>query len=149
MAANSRGPGLAWPRQGAEEVAVGVSVEELLDLLAILRQLRLRQPEHPAQAQGQLAFGLDPGERAPELSGTGEARQGFGGLFAGESMFHRVDNASKVALYHLVQHLRARGFVLFDIQVLTPVTELLGAVTIPRQAYLRRLAQAVKLPVTF
>jgi len=73
----------------------------------------------------------------------------IGGLFAGESMFHRVDNASKVALYHLVQHLRARGFVLFDIQVLTPVTELLGAVTIPRQAYLRRLAHAIKLPATF
>lgn len=73
----------------------------------------------------------------------------IGGLFAGESMFHRADNASKVALYHLVQHLRARGFVLFDIQVLTPVTELLGAVTIPREHYLRRLAQAIKLPVAF
>jgi leucyl/phenylalanyl-tRNA--protein transferase len=73
----------------------------------------------------------------------------IGGLFAGESMFHRADNASKVALHHLVQHLRARGFVLFDIQVPTPVTELLGAVTIPREDYLRRLAQAIKLPVTF
>jgi leucyl/phenylalanyl-tRNA--protein transferase len=73
----------------------------------------------------------------------------IGGFFAGESMFHRADHASKVALYHLVQRLRDRGFVLFDIQVLTPVTELLGAVAIPRSDYLGRLAQAIKLPVTF
>ena len=39
----------------------------------------------------------------------------IGGLFAGESMFHRADNASKVVLCHLVEHLRTRGFVLFDI----------------------------------
>jgi leucyl/phenylalanyl-tRNA--protein transferase len=73
----------------------------------------------------------------------------IGGFFAGESMFHKADSASKVALYHLAEHLRARGFVLFDIQVVTPVTELLGAVTIPRKHYLRRLAQALKLPVSF
>ena len=71
----------------------------------------------------------------------------IGGCFAGESMFHRVSNASKVALYHLVQHLRQRGFVLFDIQMLTPVTEALGATTIPRNLYLKRLAAAVDLPV--
>src|SRR3954468_22036932 len=36
----------------------------------------------------------------------------IGGYFAGESMFHRVSNASKAALYFLVRHLRARGFTL-------------------------------------
>src|SRR5215510_3639643 len=46
----------------------------------------------------------------------------IGGFFAGESMFHRVSNASKVALFHLVEHLRSRGFSLFDIQMLTPIT---------------------------
>jgi leucyl/phenylalanyl-tRNA--protein transferase len=66
-----------------------------------------------------------------------------GGLFAGESMFHRVPNASKVALFHLVRHLRERGFVLFDVQMLTPITSQLGAVTIEREDYLRRLAMAV------
>ncbi len=66
-----------------------------------------------------------------------------GGFFAGESMFHRVSNASKVALFHLVEHLRAREFVLFDIQVMTPITKRLGGVNIPRQEYLRRLAEAV------
>jgi leucyl/phenylalanyl-tRNA--protein transferase len=67
----------------------------------------------------------------------------IGGFFAGESMFHRAPNASKVAVCHLVEHLRARGFRLFDIQMLTPVTAQLGGVTIPRREYLKRLAGAV------
>lgn len=73
----------------------------------------------------------------------------IGGFFAGESMFHRAPNASKVALYHLVQHLRHRGFELFDIQMVTPVTRLLGAVEIPRTEYLRRLKKAIALDRTF
>jgi leucyl/phenylalanyl-tRNA--protein transferase len=72
-----------------------------------------------------------------------------GGLFAGESMFHRASNASKVALFHLIEHLRRQGFVLFDIQMLTPITTQLGGVTIPRKEYLRRLAQAVEKPASF
>src|SRR5664279_1808096 len=40
----------------------------------------------------------------------------IGGFFAGESMFHRVTDASKVALFHLIEHLRQQGFELFDIQ---------------------------------
>jgi leucyl/phenylalanyl-tRNA--protein transferase len=72
-----------------------------------------------------------------------------GGLFAGESMFHRESNASKVALFHLVGHLRKRDFALFDIQMPTPATRQLGAVVIPRDDYLRRLALAVKLERTF
>jgi len=67
----------------------------------------------------------------------------LGGLFAGESMFHTVSNASKVALYHLVEHLRCRKFGLFDIQMLTPITAQLGGVAIRRKEYLRRLAGAV------
>ena len=73
----------------------------------------------------------------------------IGGLFAGESMFHRVNNASKVALYHLVEHLRRRGFTLFDIQMVTPATKSLGAIEIPRREYLRRLAAAVKMKCLF
>jgi leucyl/phenylalanyl-tRNA---protein transferase len=72
-----------------------------------------------------------------------------GGLFAGESMFHRADNASKVALAHLIAHLRERGFALFDIQMVTPATDALGAVEIPRAEYLRRLADAVNLKCEF
>jgi leucyl/phenylalanyl-tRNA---protein transferase len=73
----------------------------------------------------------------------------IGGFFAGESMFHRVSNASKVALFHLVEHLRRQGFALFDIQMLTPVTEQLGGVTIRREEYLKRLAAAVELGCSF
>jgi leucyl/phenylalanyl-tRNA---protein transferase len=72
-----------------------------------------------------------------------------GGLFAGESMFHRVSNASKVALVHLAEHLRRQGFSLCDIQMLTPVTTQLGGVNISREVYLRRLATAIKKPCVF
>jgi len=73
----------------------------------------------------------------------------LGGFFAGESMFHRSTNASKVAVCHLVAHLRARGFALFDIQMLTPATRQLGAVDIPREEYLKRLKAAVQMDCAF
>lgn len=73
----------------------------------------------------------------------------IGGFFAAESMFYRVTDASKVALVHLVTHLRKRGYQLLDIQQLTPHTARFGAVEIDRDDYLQRLAVAVDLPVTF
>jgi leucyl/phenylalanyl-tRNA--protein transferase len=73
----------------------------------------------------------------------------IGGLFAAESMFFRVSEASKVALVMLVGHLRARGYSLLDIQQLTPHTARFGAVEIPRRDYLRRLASALELPALF
>jgi leucyl/phenylalanyl-tRNA--protein transferase len=73
----------------------------------------------------------------------------IGGLFAGESMFHRTDNASKVALYYLAQHLRERRFALFDIQMVTAATQPLGAREISRQDYLKRLAAAVTCKCNF
>jgi leucyl/phenylalanyl-tRNA--protein transferase len=73
----------------------------------------------------------------------------LGGFFAGESMFHRLRDASKVALVYLVEHLRARGYQLFDIQQWTPHTGSLGAIEIPRREYIRRLEHALALPVSF
>jgi len=73
----------------------------------------------------------------------------IGGFFAGESMFHRATNASKVALFHLVERLRARGFGLFDIQMVTPATRQFGAVEIARVEYLKRLAMAVEQKCSF
>ena len=73
----------------------------------------------------------------------------IGGLFAGESMFYRVRDASKVALVHLVQHLNTRGYKLFDLQQLNPHTESLGGTEIPRQQYLKRLSRALATKVTF
>jgi leucyl/phenylalanyl-tRNA--protein transferase len=73
-----------------------------------------------------------------------------GGLFAGESMFHRKTDASKVALVSLVERLRERGFVLFDVQMKTDHTERMGAVEIPRAEYLDRLRDAIRMTdVTF
>ena len=86
--------------------------------------------------------------RAGELVG-GIYGVSAGGLFAGESMFHRADNASKVALCHLVEHLRARGFALFDVQMVTPATLAFGAVEISRAEYLRRLKLAVPMDCMF
>ncbi len=62
-----------------------------------------------------------------------------GGLFAGESMFTRIRDASKVALVHLMDRLRKRGFQLFDVQLLNDHTARLGAVEISRRDYLARL----------
>lgn len=71
------------------------------------------------------------------------------GLFAAESMFHRETDASKVALYHLLERLRQRGFTLLDIQVITPHTASLGAIEISREAYLQRLRLAMRRTATF
>ncbi len=70
----------------------------------------------------------------------------IGGLFAGESMFHRRTDASKVALVALVERLLDGGGVLLDVQWSTPHLESLGAVEIARVDYLERLAAAVDRP---
>jgi leucyl/phenylalanyl-tRNA--protein transferase len=86
--------------------------------------------------------------KGPELVG-GIYGISVGGLFAGESMFHHADNASKVALHHLVEHLREKEFSLFDIQMVTPITRALGAREIPRDEYLSRLATAISRECKF
>jgi leucyl/phenylalanyl-tRNA---protein transferase len=72
-----------------------------------------------------------------------------GGCFSGESMFHRADDASKIALCHLAEHLRDRGFVLFDIQTATEATNLFRPVLLPRAGFLARLRAAVALAREF
>lgn len=73
-----------------------------------------------------------------------------GALFAGESMFYRVSDGSKVALVALCERLRERGFSLFDVQMRTDHTTRMGATEIPRSEYLARLKDAVRKPdVTF
>lgn len=73
----------------------------------------------------------------------------IGGAFFGESMFHRVADASKVALAGLVAHMRARGFRLLDIQWVTDHLEQFGGMEIPRRSYLRLLEEALGLAVEF
>lgn len=71
------------------------------------------------------------------------------GLFAAESKFYRQRDASKVALAHLVEHLKRRGYTLLDLQMVTPHTERLGAIEISRDEYLERLVEAMEQDVTF
>lgn len=73
----------------------------------------------------------------------------IGGLFAGESMFHRATDASKAGLAVLTAHLRMRGYSLFDVQWTNQHTRSLGAIDIPRSEYTARLAAAVRQKVTF
>jgi leucyl/phenylalanyl-tRNA--protein transferase len=73
----------------------------------------------------------------------------LGGFFGGESMFHRRTDASKAAVAHLVERLRAGGFTLLDAQVPTPHLARLGAVSIPRADYLARLRRALTVTATF
>ena len=73
----------------------------------------------------------------------------IGGAFFGESMFHEVRDASKVALLGLVERLRSRKFVLLDTQWLTPHLQQFGAVEIPRANYLHLLTTASNLPRSF
>lgn len=71
----------------------------------------------------------------------------IGGLFAGESMFHRQRDASKAALVTLVEHLRGCGGPrLLDVQWRTDHLATLGVVEIPRREYLERLRTALDLP---
>jgi leucyl/phenylalanyl-tRNA---protein transferase len=72
-----------------------------------------------------------------------------GGAFFGESMFHRVTDASKIALVALVEHLCARKFALLDTQWLTPHLQQFGGIEISRDHYLRLLRRAIELPRKF
>jgi leucyl/phenylalanyl-tRNA--protein transferase len=81
----------------------------------------------------------DGGELAGGLYGLR-----IGGLFAGESMFHRHRDGSKVALVGLIALLRERAAVLLDVQWVTPHLAALGAVGMPRREYLALLDEAIR-----
>ena len=66
-----------------------------------------------------------------------------GGLFAGESMFHRRTDASKIAFVSMVERLQKGGFTLFDVQVMNDHLASLGCAEISRADYLERLSDAL------
>ncbi len=89
-----------------------------------------------------------------EKVGAGEPVGGLygvalGGAFFGESMFHRVTDAGKVALAYCVEHLRGRGFALLDIQWTTPNLLRFGAYEVTHRRYLTMLRKAIESPVRF
>jgi leucyl/phenylalanyl-tRNA--protein transferase len=73
----------------------------------------------------------------------------IGGFFAGESMFSRVADSSKIALVYLVEYLRQRGFVLLDTQFMTEHLRRFGAVEIRRKEYRARLDEALRVWTRF
>ena len=68
-----------------------------------------------------------------------------GGVFCGESMFFRQPNASKLALLHLIDHLKARGSTWIDVQVMTNHMKALGAKDIDRNEFLDKLKETQSL----
>jgi leucyl/phenylalanyl-tRNA--protein transferase len=73
----------------------------------------------------------------------------LGGAFFGESMFHRVTDASKVALVGLVERMRSRGYRLLDIQWVTAHLQQFAATEIPRRTYLKMLEEALAMDAEF
>jgi leucyl/phenylalanyl-tRNA---protein transferase len=73
----------------------------------------------------------------------------MGGAFFGESMFHLRPNASKVALVHLVERLRVRGYELLDTQATTPHLRQFGCIDIPAGKYLGLLRKALAKKCAF
>ena len=84
-------------------------------------------------------------DEQPELAG-GLYGLAIGGLFAGESMFHKKTDASKVALVALVDRLQQGGGTLLDVQWPTNHLETLGAIEITKTEYLKRLKKATNAP---
>ena len=73
----------------------------------------------------------------------------LGAAFFGESRFSRRDDASKIALAYLVDHLSQTGFTLFDTQFITTHLASLGGIEISRSQYQRQLKTAIDLPADF
>ena len=68
----------------------------------------------------------------------------LGAAFFGESMFSFVSNSSKVAFHYLIQILREQKYELLDSQFMNDNVLRYGAINIPRTAYIKRLAKALK-----
>lgn len=68
----------------------------------------------------------------------------LGTCFCAESMFFRETDASKVALWALVEKCRSLGFTIFDAQIMNPHLKSLGAFDVPHKEYVRRLSEALK-----
>jgi len=93
----------------------------------------LAEPELAGYAQGDLVGGL-----------YGVT---LGGAYFGESMFSRLGEASQVCLVKLVEHLRAQGFILLDVQFTNAHLAQFGVVEIPHRQYMDRLEQALGMTV--
>ncbi|TAE24596.1 MAG: leucyl/phenylalanyl-tRNA--protein transferase [Cytophagales bacterium] len=73
----------------------------------------------------------------------------LGTAFFGESMFHHVDNASKVAFHYLIMTLREQKFELLDTQFINDNVRRFGAIEISKNQYLRQLKNALRRKARF
>lgn len=73
----------------------------------------------------------------------------IGATFFGESMFHTVSNASKVAFHYLIENLRKQGFELLDTQFINDNVRRFGAIEIPKSDYIRLLKRATQKKARF
>lgn len=88
-----------------------------------------------------MAHSIEAWDKAGQLVG-GVYGVDAGGVFCGESMFHKADNASKLALLFLIEYLASRGSTWLDAQVMTPHIRALGAKEIKRREFLAKLKEA-------
>lgn len=119
------------PRPGREQTWLSP------DIIAIFELLHAAGIAHSVEC-------WRPSENlGPERLVGGVYGLAIGGVFAGESMFSRPElggtDASKVALVHLIHHVRRRGFSIFDAQLVNPHLEQFGVYEVPREEYLQRL----------
>lgn len=138
-------------RKNRFEVAADRAFEEVMRACAAPRPGRMETwiSEELIEAYGALhRLGY---AHSVECWRAGELRGGLygvalGGAFFGESMFHRETDASKVALVHLVDRLRAGGFQLLDVQFSTSHLARFGVIEVSRREYERRLRKALAAP---
>jgi len=123
--------GCAAPAPGREDSWINGEIEDLFNAL---------------HRSGQ-AHSIETWEEGRLVGGLYGIR--IGGAFFGESMFARADDASKVALVHLVARLRRGGFTLLDTQFLNDHLARFGAMEIPQADYRSRLAKAVEIAATW
>lgn len=137
-------------RQGRFQYKVNSAWRKVMELCAERNTTWITEPFYRAYTQLQqmgkahsVEAYLD-GELAGGLYGVS-----LGGAFMGESMFHTVTDASKLALIYLVERLKERGFILLDCQFMTEHLRIFGASEITQMEYLSRLQQALRLNVRF
>ena len=70
-------------------------------------------------------------------------------MFSGESMFHKVDHASKACLIHLIEFLRGHSIEWIDVQMVTPVVKSFGGKYISRDEFLERIDASNPMNVDF
>lgn len=124
--------GCAAPRRESERTWINGRIRELYGALFA------RGHVHTIEV-----YAGEPGSDAPKRLVGGLYGVSMGAAFFGESMFHEVRDASKVALVHLMARLRATGYRLADTQFVTEHLAQFGAEELPRHVYKRRLADAL------